>query len=107
MSNEFLDLAKLAFAESIAITGATKFRLRGAEKSGSLTDLTEEEKFEMGQIIANVVATLEFPYERFTPALVNGEKVSFPRDGGTKVLRIGRVEADEVSIRIALADPNE
>lgn len=105
--NEFQSLTASAFRESIRVTGETEFRLRGSLRSGSLTDLTEEEKFDLGQIVTKAQATLEFPAERFSPALRNGELVSFTRDGANKVLRIGKITADEVSINLILADPNE
>lgn len=107
MSNEFLEMAASAFAESVGVTGATQFRIRNLPREGSFTDLTEEEKMEWGQIVANASATLEFAVERFTPPLVNGERVQVTRAGGTKAMRIGKVIADEVSIRLVLTDPDE
>jgi len=103
---EFQALNHSAMAESIAVTGATLFRLRALEYSGSLTDLTEDEKFEMGQVIPGVAATLEFARVDFVPPLRNGERVSFSRDGKARTMRVGRVTMDEVSIVLALQDTN-
>lgn len=107
MSTEFEDLTRLAFAESLTVTGTVHFRIRTLNREGSISDLTEEEKFEMGQIVPHAVATLEFAAERFQPSLVNGEKVYVTRRGTTETYRVGKVTGDEVSIQLLLANPNE
>lgn len=103
---EFQRLSKNALQEHIRTVGGVAFTFRGIQYTGTRTELTEEERVSVGQVIRDAVATLLFPFEVFTPAIRNGEKVTFTAQPGVKgeTLRIGHIEINRLAIKLTLQD---